>query len=271
MRLDVLLVERGLVQSRELARRMIMAGEVTVDGQIVTKPGTRVASGAPISLKKKPRFVSRGGEKLAAALARFHIDPTGWVCADVGASTGGFTDCLLRARASRVYAIDVGYGQLAWTLRQDPRVVVMERVNARHLTVLPEPIHLVTMDVSFISVRHILSVSRGWVLPEGQAVILIKPQFEAGRSDVGKGGVVRDPEVHRRVLEATMREAMSADFYVWGLMPSPILGPAGNIEFLLWLGQTPPTPVADLNALARAVVSEANAAPSSGSTVPGEE
>src|SRR5688572_22413661 len=189
-RLDVILVERGLVESRELARRQIMAGEVEVNGQVETKPGTRVPNDAAILLRAKPRFVSRGGEKLAAALSRFNIEPLGWACADVGASTGGFTDCLLQAGAQRVYAIDVGYGQMAWMLRQDERVIVMERVNARYLDALPEQIRFASVDVSFISLQHILPSLYRWLSTDGEVVALVKPQFEAGRGEVGKGGVV---------------------------------------------------------------------------------
>lgn len=271
IRLDMLLVERGFVESREMARRLIMAGEVTVESNIVTKPGTRVASNAAIALRQKPRFVSRGGEKLAAALERFDLIPRGWVCADVGASTGGFTDCLLQAGAARVFAIDVGYGQLAWSLRQDPRVVVMERVNARYLDDLPEPIHLVTMDVSFISVRHMLPMARGWMVETGQAVILVKPQFEAGKRDVGKGGVVRDPEIHRRVLVHTVEEAHRADFHVLGLMPSPIHGPAGNIEFLLWLGTQPAAQQVPASDLIQRSVEEAHTSSNSAAMPSGDE
>jgi 23S rRNA (cytidine1920-2'-O)/16S rRNA (cytidine1409-2'-O)-methyltransferase len=234
LRLDVLLVEKGLVESREQGRGLIMAGDVLVDDQPITKPGAKVRRGAAIRLKARPRFVSRGGEKLHAALDRFQIDPRGWVCADVGASTGGFTDCLLQGGAVRVYAIDVGYGQLAWPLRQDERVVVLERVNARYLEHLPEPVELVTIDVSFISLRHLLPVVWGWLKPSGQVVALVKPQFEAGKGQVGKGGVVRRPEVHRQVLLDTAAMA-SEQFAVAGLIPSPVKGPAGNIEFLMWL------------------------------------
>jgi 23S rRNA (cytidine1920-2'-O)/16S rRNA (cytidine1409-2'-O)-methyltransferase len=235
IRLDTLLVERGLVISRELARRMVMAGEVTVNQQIQTKPGTRVASDAVLELKSKPRFVSRGGEKLAAAIERFQLNPKGWICADVGASTGGFTDVLLQAGADKVYAIDVGYGQLAWQIRQDARVIVMERTNARYLEVLPEPIDFATVDVSFISQRLILPRLLAWMKSTGQAVTLVKPQFEAGRSQVGKGGVVKDREVHAQVLRDVIDFASEHGFHVLGLMPSPLHGPAGNIEFLLWL------------------------------------
>lgn len=235
-RLDVLLVERGMVESRELGRRLIMAGEVLVGGETVSRPATRVPLDAEIVLKEQPRFVSRGGEKLAAALDAFAISPEGWTCADVGASTGGFTDCLLQGGAVRVYAIDVGYGQLAWRLRNDERVEVMERVNARYLESLPEPIDFASIDVSFISLDLILPMVRAWLRPGGEVVALVKPQFEAGRADVGKGGVVRDEAVHRRVLEDAVAAARASGFVVRGLIPSPLRGPAGNIEFLLWLG-----------------------------------
>jgi 23S rRNA (cytidine1920-2'-O)/16S rRNA (cytidine1409-2'-O)-methyltransferase len=234
-RLDALLVERGLVESREVGRRLIMAGEVTVNGQTVDKPGYRVPADATLVLRAAPRFVSRGGDKLDAALSVFPIAVEGLICADVGASTGGFTDCLLQRGAARVYAIDVGYGQLDYRLRQDARVVVMERINARHLAVLPEPVRLCTIDASFISLRVLLPVVRGWLALPGNVIALIKPQFEAGRRDVGKGGVVRAPEVRRRVLEEVLGYAVDAGFVVAGLMRSPLRGPAGNIEFLAWL------------------------------------
>ncbi len=235
LRIDVALVERGLVHSRELARRMIMAGEVTVDGRVVDKPGAKIAADASIEVKAAPPFVSRGGEKLAAALAAFTIPVAGRVCADIGASTGGFTDCLLQRGASRVYAIDVGYGQLDYRLRQDPRVVVMERTNARYLKALPEPVSLVTVDASFISLRLLLPVIRGWLDCETIVIPLIKPQFEAGKSDVGKGGVVRDSRIHRRVLHEVLEAAVGDGYRVRGLIRSPLKGPAGNIEFLAWL------------------------------------
>jgi 23S rRNA (cytidine1920-2'-O)/16S rRNA (cytidine1409-2'-O)-methyltransferase len=174
------------------------------------------------------------GRKLEAALIGFGVDVRGWVAADVGASTGGFTDCLLQRGAARVYAIDVGYGQLDWRLRNDPRVVVMERTNARYLEGLPEPVHLVTVDVSFISLRLILPRAVGWLHPHGQVIALVKPQFEAGRRDVGRGGVVRDPAVHRRVLVEVVRAAADLGLTLRGLMVSPLLGPAGNREFLGW-------------------------------------
>jgi 23S rRNA (cytidine1920-2'-O)/16S rRNA (cytidine1409-2'-O)-methyltransferase len=235
-RLDVLLVERRLAESRALARRLIRAGLVRVAGQVSDKPGARVATDAEVVLEARPRFVGRGGEKLEAALVRFGLDVTGAVAADVGASTGGFTDCLLQRGASRVYAIDVGYGQLAWRLRNDPRVVVMERTNARYLEDLPEPVGLVTADVSFISLGLILPAAICWLRPGGQVVALIKPQFEAGRREVGKGGVVRDPKVHRRVLERVVSMATELGLGLRGLMPSPLRGPAGNVEFLSWWG-----------------------------------
>ncbi|HET89806.1 MAG TPA: TlyA family RNA methyltransferase [Chloroflexi bacterium] len=235
-RLDVLVVERGLAESRSQARRLIWAGLVQAAGQVMDKPGTRVASDVEITLQERPRFVSRGGEKLDAALARFGVDVTGVVAADVGASTGGFTDCLLQRGAARVYAIDVGYGQLAWRLRNDPRVIVMERVNARYLENLPELVALVTIDVSFISLALILAMVPGWLHPEGQVIALIKPQFEAGRRSVGKGGVVRDPAVHRQVLRRVLSAAAAEGLWLHGLMPSPLRGPAGNVEFLAWWG-----------------------------------
>ncbi|MBN2390550.1 MAG: TlyA family RNA methyltransferase [Anaerolineae bacterium] len=234
VRLDLLLVERGLVESRSLAQRLIRAGEVLVNGQLVDKPGTDVVEVAAISLKAKPRFVSRGGEKLAAALERFPLLVAGQVVADIGASTGGFTDCLLQHGAAKVYAIDVGYGQLAWELRQDTRVVVMERVNARYLATLPEPVDVIVSDVSFISLRIIYATAVHWLNPCGTVISLIKPQFEAGRKRVGKGGVVRDPVVHRQVLETVTADMAALDLGLQGLMVSPLRGPAGNVEFLGW-------------------------------------
>jgi 23S rRNA (cytidine1920-2'-O)/16S rRNA (cytidine1409-2'-O)-methyltransferase len=233
-RLDILVVERGLTESRAQAQRLIRAGLVRVAGQVSDKPGVRVMVDSDITLKARPRFVSRGGEKLKAALERFDLGVAGVVAADVGASTGGFTDCLLQHGASRVYAIDVGYGQLAWRLRNDPRVIVMERTNARYLDCLPEAVSLITVDVSFISLGLILPTAVRWLEPGGQVVTLIKPQFEAGRREVGKGGVVRDPAVHRRVLEQVLEIAIGLDLELHGLMPSPLRGPAGNVEFLGW-------------------------------------
>lgn len=233
-RLDLLLVDRGLAKTRARAQRLIRAGLVQVEGQLADKPGTQVVTSAEITLKARPPFVSRGGEKLEAALVRFGLDTEGMVAADVGASTGGFTDCLLQRGAFRVYAIDVGYGQFDWRLRNDSRVVVMERTNARYLESLPELVDLVTADVSFISLRLILPAAVHWLRSSGQVVALIKPQFEAGRRHVGKGGVVRDPSVHRRVLERVLNVAAELDLGLRGLMPSPLRGPAGNVEFLGW-------------------------------------
>lgn len=234
-RLDVLLVEHGLIDSRELARRMIMAGEVTVNAQLVDKPGMRVAVDAELAVRAARRFVSRGGDKLDAALTAFPIAVEGKICADLGASTGGFTDCLLKRSATKVYAIDVGYGQLDQRLRQDQRVVVMERTNARYVASLPEAVNLVSVDASFISLKLLLPVLKGWLTTSADVVPLIKPQFEAGKQDVGKGGVVKSPEVHRRVLLEVLSAAQNEGFGVCGLIQSPLKGPAGNIEFLAWL------------------------------------
>ena len=236
-RLDVLLVERGLVESREQGKRLIMAGQVLVDGRVMDKPGMQVAGGADIRLRVKPPYVSRGGLKLEAALDSFAVQVAGAVAADVGASTGGFTDCLLQRGASKVYAIDVGYGQLAWRLRQHPRVVVMERVNVRYLESLPEPIDLATIDVSFISLELVLPSVVGWLKPAGDIISLVKPQFEAGRAEVGKGGVVKDPKVHRAVLGKILAGALNHGLTVRGLMASPLKGPAGNLEFLAHLSK----------------------------------
>jgi 23S rRNA (cytidine1920-2'-O)/16S rRNA (cytidine1409-2'-O)-methyltransferase len=236
-RVDELLVERGLVVSRQLAQRLVMAGRVKVNGQPVLKASQKVAPDAQIEIVPLPRFVSRGGEKLAAALEHFPVTVAGAVCADIGASTGGFTDCLLQAGAAKVYAIDVGYGILAWKIRQDGRVVVMEKTNARFLERLPEPIDLVTMDASFISVKTLLPGIYQWYGAQGgQAVILIKPQFEAEKSEVNRGkGVIRDVQVYQRVLAGILAFAREIGFGTRGLMISPLLGPKGNHEFLAWL------------------------------------
>lgn len=254
-RLDALLVERGLVESRSQAQRLIMAGEVRVNGELALKPAIGVPENAEILLDQGPRFVSRGGEKLAAALLAFRLSPAGCVCADVGASTGGFTDCLLQNGAARVYAIDVGKGILHWKLRQDPRVVVMEETNARYIERLPEKIQLATIDASFISVKVLLPVVKGWLGPPmdqlretaspsnqaGNLIILIKPQFEAGREQAARGqGVVRDPEVHRLVLRQVLEFANQQGYKIEGLIRSPLLGPKGNVEFLAWLSVAVP-------------------------------
>jgi 23S rRNA (cytidine1920-2'-O)/16S rRNA (cytidine1409-2'-O)-methyltransferase len=238
-RLDLLLVERGLAESRQQAQRLVMAGQVTVDDRPADKPGMRVPVAARVTVKASLPYASRGGFKLAAALDAFRLDVGGWIVADVGASTGGFTDCLLQRGAARVYAIDVGYGQLAWTLQQDPRVVVMDRTNARYLEHLPEPVDLATVDVSFISLKLILPAVASWLRPgaaEGRIVALIKPQFEAGREQVGKGGVVRAPAIHRAVLEEIIGWAEAQGLELRGLIRSPVAGAAGNVEFLAhWL------------------------------------
>jgi 23S rRNA (cytidine1920-2'-O)/16S rRNA (cytidine1409-2'-O)-methyltransferase len=235
IRIDIALHQSGLAPSREKARAMIMAGEVSVNGQRIDKPGTKIDANAALEVRQKPRFVSRGGDKLAGALEGFHFDVTEKTCADVGASTGGFTDCLLQAGAAKVFAIDVGYGQLDYRLQQDERVVVMDRTNARYLTTLPETVQLVVVDASFISLRLLLSVFQGWFQSSGDVIALIKPQFEAGRGDVGKGGVVRDQNIHKRVLQEILSFSTDAGFHVNGLIPSPLKGPAGNTEFLMWL------------------------------------
>jgi 23S rRNA (cytidine1920-2'-O)/16S rRNA (cytidine1409-2'-O)-methyltransferase len=231
-RLDRLMVERGLAESRTEAQRLIMAGQVSVGDRLVDKPGTQVPATGSVTVASRLPYASRGGIKLAAALDAFALDVHDWIVADVGASTGGFTDCLLQRGAARIFAIDVGYGQLAWRLRQDPRVVVMDRTNARYLESLPEPVDLVVVDVSFISLRLILPSAVGWLRPGGRIVALIKPQFEAGRKRVGKGGVVRDPEVHQAVLEDVIGWTQSEGLPLSGLVRSPVTGPAGNIEFL---------------------------------------
>ncbi|MCB9451829.1 MAG: TlyA family RNA methyltransferase [Anaerolineaceae bacterium] len=251
-RLDILVYEQGLAPSREKARAMIMAGEILVDQKRVDKPGTRVAVAAIITAKSKPRYVSRGGDKLAGALDAFAIPITGRVCADVGASTGGFTDCLLQHGAARVYALDVGYGQIHYKLRQDERVIVMERVNARYVNTLPEPISLAVIDASFISLKLLLPAVKKWLTPQADVIPLIKPQFEAGKSDVGKGGVVKDPDIHARVIAEILTFATEAGFAIKGLTTSPLKGPAGNTEFLVWLaqGEDQPAPL-DLDTLIR--------------------
>jgi 23S rRNA (cytidine1920-2'-O)/16S rRNA (cytidine1409-2'-O)-methyltransferase len=234
-RIDVLLVERDLAETRQRAQALIMAGEVQVDGRRVDKAGTLVPEDATVAVRTPLKYVGRGGLKLEGALAAFQIDPTGKVCADLGASTGGFTDCLLQQGAARVYAIDVGYGQLAWKLRTDPRVVTMDRVNIRYLPSLPEPIDLATIDTSFISVTMILPAAKRILRATGASIALIKPQFEAGRELVGRGGIVRDPQVHRTVLDTVVRQSQSEGWCVRGLARSPITGADGNVEFFAHL------------------------------------
>lgn len=240
-RLDILLAKRGLVSSRERAKTSIMAGLVYVEGQRADKPGMEVAEQARIEVRGDiSPFVSRGGLKLAKAVQAFGLVFAGQIIADVGASTGGFTDCVLQNGAERVYAIDVGYGQLAWKLRSDPRVVTLERVNARYLDEqsLPEKMDWVVSDVSFISLKKIFPALLKILKPEGQVIALIKPQFEAGRENVGKHGVVREPEVQERVILDVLEAAAELGFQARGLDYSPIRGPEGNIEYLAWLGLT---------------------------------
>lgn len=237
MRLDVLLVQRGLTDSREQAQALIMAGNVLVDGQPRIKASTMVPDAANVEVREPLPYVSRGGLKLAGALRDFGLDVSGLTFLDIGASTGGFTDCLLQAGARRVYAIDVGYGQLDWRMRQDPRVVVLERTNVRHLESLPELADAAVVDVSFISLTLVLPTVVRLTKPEAWIVTLVKPQFEAGRQQVGKGGVVRDPEVHRAVLLKVANWARAHGLVVRGVTVSPLLGPAGNREFFLLLAK----------------------------------
>jgi 23S rRNA (cytidine1920-2'-O)/16S rRNA (cytidine1409-2'-O)-methyltransferase len=234
-RLDIILVARGLAESRAKAQALIMAGEVLVGGREVTKAGTPVGEDAEVSIIAPPPFVSRGGLKLDHALAEFGIDVSGRVAADIGASTGGFTDCLIKRGARRVYAIDVGYGQLDYRLRQDSRVVVMERVNARYPLSLPETVDLITMDVSFISVEKVIPAVSGLLSEGGDLVVLLKPQFEARREEVGKGGVIKEPEVQARVVGRFIKWLTANGFRLGGLIMSPIAGAEGNREFLFRL------------------------------------
>ena len=234
-RLDKLLVARGLIPTRSKAQGIILAGEVLVNGERVDKPGMAVLLDAIIELKAPMPYVGRGGYKLAGALETFALPVTDAICADVGACTGGFTDVLLQNGASRVYAIDVGYGQLDWSLRQDERVVVLERTNARYLDFLEEPVNFVAIDVSFISLRLILPAVKKWVTSRANIVALIKPQFEAGPKQVGRGGIVKDTAVHRSVLETLWQWFNENDFGVQGLTTSSVTGAEGNIEFLVWL------------------------------------
>lgn len=234
IRIDVLLTEKGLSESRAQAQRLVMAGQVKVNGQVELKASTKVSPDADVQVEMGPRFVSRGGEKLDAALQNFEIDVREKICADVGASTGGFTDCLLQYGAKRVYSIDVGYGILHWKLRNHPKVVSMERVNARYLETLPEPVSLITIDASFISLKLLLPVVTRWLdSGTGDIVTLIKPQFEAGKAEVDRGeGVIQDPNVHRQVLQDVLGFAQQNGFRIQGLIQSPLRGPKGNIEFL---------------------------------------
>lgn len=237
-RLDLLLFERGLAETRSKAQAMIMAGEVLVNEQKIDKAGTKFTEDVVIRVKERPQFVSRGGEKLAGALADFNYSVEGLICADVGASTGGFTDCLLQKGAAKIYAIDVGYGQLAHKLRVDERVVVMERSNARYIESLPEPIDLVVVDASFISLRILLPAMRSWLAESGDIIALIKPQFEAGKDELGRGGVIKDSDVHERVIREVAAAAEEQKLIVAGLTISPLKGlKEGNSEFLICLHQ----------------------------------
>lgn len=234
-RLDVLLVEQGYADSRTKAQAIIMSGLVYVDGQKADKPGMSFDEALPLEVRGAAcPYVSRGGLKLEKALHDFGVDPVGYVCSDSGASTGGFTDCLLQQGASKVFAIDVGYGQLDWKIRSDPRVVVMERTNVRYVTPeqLGEPLDLSVVDVSFISLKIVLPAIKTFLKPTGQVLCLIKPQFEAGREKVGKKGVVREPETHKEVLDSFVTLANDLGFRILGLTFSPVKGPEGNIEFL---------------------------------------
>ncbi len=241
-RLDVLLVKKGFFSSRERARSAVMAGVVYVDGQKADKPGMKYASDSDIAIRENIMpYVSRGGLKLEKALRVFSIDLAGKTAVDVGASTGGFTDCMLKNGAAKVYAVDVGYGQLAWELRQDPRVVCMERTNIRYVKPcdLGEQVDFASIDVSFISLELVLPVVHDLLKAQGQAVCLIKPQFEAGREKVGKKGVVRDPKVHVEVIEKVAAASSKLGFSVEGLDYSPVKGPEGNIEYLMHLKKVP--------------------------------
>lgn len=241
-RLDLALVERGLCESRDAAQRAILAGKVRIGEAVADKPSRLVDPGSELRLDQPDRYVSRGGHKLEAALRFFSLDPAGAICLDVGASTGGFTDCLLQHGARRVIALDVGRGQLHWRLRQDPRVLLRERINARLLRPedVGELVDLAAVDVSFISLRLVLPPLLPLVRPEGSIVALIKPQFEAGRADVGKGGIVREPEVRERVVDELRRWARSLpEVEDRGVIPSPILGGSGNQEFLWVLRRKP--------------------------------
>jgi len=238
MRLDLLMEELGLAESRSSAQRIIMAGQTRVNGQVVLKVAAKVSRTDVIEVEKPPQFVSRGGEKLLGALQAFnmlHLDDL--VCADIGSSTGGFTDCLLQHGAAKVFAVDVGYGVMHWKLRNHPRVVVMERTNARYVEGFDDPVQLVTIDASFISLRTLLPSVKKWLEASGgQVVALIKPQFEAGRQDAAKGeGVIRDTLVHQRILEQVLSFAVQEGFEIKGLIQSPLTGPKGNIEFLTLL------------------------------------
>lgn len=249
IRLDLLLMERGLAESRAKAQAIIMAGQVRVNGQVADKSSASFLPDVQVDVDSGPRFVSRGGEKLLGALETFAVDPSGLVCVDVGASTGGFSDCLLQHGAAKIYTIDVGKGILHWKIRSDPRVIVMEETNARFVESLPEPVQLVVCDASFISLKTLLPVMKKWLISSsslanegkikeerGGLITLIKPQFEAGRKESAKHkGVIRDPEIHARILLDILQFALDNGYGVCGLAKSSLLGPKGNVEFLAWL------------------------------------
>lgn len=245
-RLDVLLVERNLCETRQQAQRLIRAGEVTVNQQILDKPGTEVDVAAQVQVKQKAPYVSRGGEKLAKAIAHFQIPIAGRICLDGGISTGGFTDCLLQAGAAHVYGIDVGYGQVAWSIRQDPRVSLYERTNLRHME--PEMLYgsdrpwaeLGVVDVSFISLTKVLPALWKLLQAPREVILLVKPQFEVGRDRIGKNGVVRDPKDQAEAILQVLQAAQELGWHYQGLTWSPLPGPAGNIEYLLWLNAIAP-------------------------------
>lgn len=260
-RLDLALVERGLVTSRERAQALILAGQVRVDERVERRAAQLTDEGTQITLTASRRYVSRGGVKLEHALRSFNLDVTGQVCIDAGASTGGFTDCLLQRGAARVYAVDVGYGQFDWQLRNDPRVILLERTNVRHLELLPELGDFACADVSFISLRLVLPTLMRLIMTTGPIVTLVKPQFEAGRGAVKRGGVVREPPVHRSVLNELTAFSASIDLGLQDLTASPLRGPAGNIEFLaLWRRGGPRIDAAELIG---SVVDQAHAEPGS--------
>ena len=259
-RLDVLLVERGFAESRERAKRLILAGEVVVSGGAQVKPGLLISTDTEIVVKQPLRYVSRGGLKLEKGLQVFQVDVGGKVAIDVGASTGGFTDCLLQHGAKFVYAVDVGQGQLAWKIRQDPRVYVIEGTNIRTIDVncFELPVEIGVVDVSFISLQKVLPIITQIVDPMGDVLALVKPQFEAGREHVGKGGVVREAAVHVQVLRNLIQFINGLDLSIMGISHSPIRGPAGNIEYLIWFKAGPKTSSTDWEECAAQIVQEAN-------------
>lgn len=262
-RLDLLVLERNLAQSREQAKALIMAGEIYVDNQKADKPGDGFPEDALIELRGSGlKYVSRGGLKLERAIEAFQLNLEGLTCMDVGASTGGFTDCMLQNGARRVYSVDVGYGQLAWSLRNDPRVVNLERTNARRITEdqVPEKIDFFSVDVSFISLSLILPAVFPLLAGQGRGVCLIKPQFEAGREKVGKKGVVRDPAVHEQVIVKIQHLALESGFSVCGLDHSPIKGPEGNIEYLIYLEKSPEPQISASVPSAREIVTASHTA-----------